>query len=385
MSARRRRSPSAAYLIAAVFVAACTGTDTRSTAGTPANVSEFITTFGRLFCEKVRACDTSLAVYSQAECEALVSADLNSGSLERALASGAIAFDANAATACLALLAASPECAAEGWSNDYCLEETVFVGTLPAGSACDSNNTGLCRPGTVCSVDPFSDACGICNAVTLADIGQPCQVNADCSQTAQRLAYCDFDPIDGRDECIAWANPTVVAAGQPCDTGDVVCAVGAECAWNTDGLCHPQIPLDAECDPIGDVGCIGSAPCVDDATSSLGGRCRALVLARTVGAACDLVGNTFVECDRSADLDCDRSTHTCFTVVPSGVGDACSDAPCAVGTFCDGYAAVPVCAALRANGSACHGGWECDSGLCAGIGAARVCATPSGTAAACGP
>lgn len=371
-----------AATVSVLLASGCSGDDSSTTIAPPANASEFLATYARLVCEKTLLCDTAYAAYTQAECETMVLADFQGGTLDARLQSGALAFDAGRAQACLELLAASPACAA---SDDYCFEDGAFVGTLGPGAACDSSHTWLCGPGTVCSVDPWANACGSCTAITLADLGEPCNETAECLQTAARLAYCDYDTVDMRDECFAWTNPTVVPVGARCDLGDVVCAVGAECDWSGDGLCHAQIALEAECDPDGDIGCIGGAPCLDDALSSLSGRCRAFAVARNVGDACGLVGTTFFECDRSTSLYCEASTNTCVASAPAGVGADCSNDGCAAGLYCDTSTAARTCAPLLGLGVACSENHQCSSGLCIGVDPTKVCGDASDISAACAP
>lgn len=372
-------------VIGLASAAACSGDATTAPDVTaPATVDEFLADYARLLCEKVRVCDSAYAVYSQAQCEQMVRADLASGTLDRRLDAGALAYDRQAATACLTLLAASPACAAEGWSDDYCFEDGAIVGAVGVGGSCTSETTWICAPGTRCSVDVGTNACGTCDAIVLADLGEPCTTTSDCRQTASRLAYCDYDAVDARDECIAWANPTVVGVGATCDTGDVVCDVGADCAWNGDGLCHARIAIGAECDPNGDVQCVGGAPCIADGASSLGGICRELALATSVGADCGLVGTQWVECDRSANLGCDPKNDTCFDAGAIALGNPCSDGTCAAGLFCDYSAITPVCATQGQNGDPCNLSDGCVSGLCVGTTPNRVCSSAAGVSVACG-
>ncbi len=370
-------------LVCSVFVFGCGGGDPSPTPPGPApqTIDEFLASYARGLCEKMRECgDAWATAYTQAECEALVVADFSE---DPAVTSGALALDPEAAQGCLALMAASPACDASGASDDYCLEEGgALVGTAIAGSACDSDESWLCAPGTECSAAPFSGACGTCLAVPVVGAGEPCVSTANCLQTATVLTYCDFDPVDGRNECIPWTAGYVAAVGETCANGEAVCAAGAQCDYVAE-KCVAQIAIGAECVPYGDLGCVGDAPCVEDAASSLGGVCRAVVVARSVGAECGLVGTDFVECSLADGLVCDPATQLCASSLEAGLDESCLDLPCAAGLQCD-YAS-DTCVALLADGQACAFGSDCLSGFCFGPDGSAICGDAASVQTACAP
>ncbi len=357
-----------------------------NTAGNPSplpetieTIEEFIALYARGLCEKMRECEAWAAEYTQEECEGLVVADLSAAP---SITSGAVALDPAAAQACLGLLAAGPACAASPASDDYCFEEGgAFVGTSGVGSACDSNASFLCAPGTECSAEPFSGACGTCQAVPLVDPGEPCQSTANCRQTATTLAYCDFDPVDGRDECVAWNAGYTASLGESCEPIDAYCEPGTQCDWSGTGNCVAQIAIGEECDPNGELSCVREAPCVEDGASSLGGICRKLAVARSVGDECGLVGTDFVECSSAHGLTCDEVTSLCVAAVEAGIGESCVDIDCAAGLTCD----YPTCVAQLADGQPCDNRSDCLSGFCFGPDGSSVCGDAASVAQACAP
>ncbi len=372
-------------LACSVFVFACGGGgDPSPTPPGPApqTIDEFLASYARGLCEKMRECgDAWATAYTQAECEALVVEGLVA---DIDLVAGALALDADAAQGCLALMAASPACEAIDASDDYCFEEGgALVGTAAAGSACDSDQAWLCAPGTECSAEPFTGACGTCLEVPVVGPGEPCASTANCLQTATVLTYCQFDPVDARDECTPWTPGYVVAIGATCGTDDgASCGPGAQCDWVAE-KCVAQVAIGAECVPYGDLGCVGNAPCVEDAASSLGGVCRALVVARSVGDQCGLVGTDFVECSLADGLVCDSVTHLCASAPDAGLDESCSDRPCAAGLRCQRF--TETCFVPLADGQLCDFWGDCLSGFCFGPDGSAICGDAASVQTACAP
>lgn len=337
--------------------------------------ADFFDRYTAAYCSKLFACEPEYAGLGAAACQTILRAEFESSVLEE-IESGNGAFDEGRGEACLELLEASEGCAFE-WSEEYCLEDSgPFVGTLPAGAGCDSDAYFRCSPGTRCSAERFSGACGVCEAFAPAALGEPCEFDSDCQQSATALAYCGDDPIDARAECLRWTNPTLVGLGEDCG-GDEFCAIGLECAWDDDDTCIELPSVGDECDVNGSYGCAGGAECLDDAVSSLGGLCHGLGFAFEAGDDCGLVGDELVECAESARLVCDEGSATCVHV--AGVaGDPCDVLDCASGFHCDSL--DESCTADLTDGSACDDSDECMSGACSGPDGMSVCGSPSSVA-----
>lgn len=111
-----------------------------------------------------------------------------------------------------------------------------------------------------------------------------------------------------------------------------------------DNECNPfvgQIALDGACESSGE--CVAGATCFE-------GAC---IDEATRGEACPA---GFCN-DNSV---CDAGT----CVAPPAIGQECPAFVCVEGAFCDSDVVPSVCTALRADGEACDGGYQCASGAC---------------------
>jgi hypothetical protein len=222
-----------------------------------------------------------------------------------AAAAGRIAYDADAAGACVAATAGA-HCLATPFSDASC--DRMFVGQLAAGAACSSDYE--CAGGARCT-EPSCDAqccvgsCGpppsgqqtppelaaegeTCVTHTDCELGTYCERDQRCTRTpdqegahclygcARGDLYCDVDS----ETCKAWAG-----AGDACDPEGVT-APPCDPAWSfCDGVCRARPGAGDACDDTVRM-CIASTWC-DGATCQARG---------APGATCDDPDQCTVTC-----------------------------------------------------------------------------------------
>jgi hypothetical protein len=240
-----------------------------------------------------------------------------------------IAFDADAAYACLEAVEAAPdECGSDAW-RVVC--QSVFVGTREPGETCESSyecrgapadfagcdpSSLRCNPlrpraalGDACDrtcieVSPFERSCRIlAGAPTEGDVGR-CLRNVDglycdasyrCAAIAPIGGSCTTDEsCDAGLWCRVGACAARGAAGEPC-RDSASCAFGHVCPA---GVC---VALGGPGDSCATIGCEPGLYCAPDGRAEPGRTCEALM---PPGGPC------------SADIqclfgDCDESTARC--------------------------------------------------------------------------
>lgn len=275
--------------------------------------------------------------------EAFVASWVLTVDVRRAIETGSIIYDGEAAVECV-----------EAFRSSSCVESNLD--SIFTGPACDAvfsgsvENGGLCWTDLQCS-SKFCDidhwacemACcaGTCAALPNAVLGQPCP-----------SGYC----IDG--SICEGVTATCVAkqwiGGSCIDSYD--CTDGLACLGYPDGICsNPRN---------------GGETCV-------GGECGRM------GLVCDTTSSRCVGVQRAGDLcnpavdlcgwglSCNPGTNTCQTV--GGIGAKCwDDYDCGDWTlYCDGdYSIEGVCRQSKADGAACSNHWECQGANCV----ANICA-----------
>ena len=268
--------------------------------------------------------------------ECLASGRVNLDLIAHAVDAGRVAYDGEAARACLdALEGASCDTTTEGARVEPAACAQALAGTVADGGTCFDDLECISDS---CDVPDCGMACcqGTCDpTVAEAALGQSC-ANARCADDA----FCNPQRV-----CAA-----LLAAGTPCD-GDDECAYGLACSGE---VCVPaanrgEACADGDCHDLGDF-CDGQS-CV--ARRGVGGSCR-------MGFA-----GVF---DCQLPLVCNQQSFTCEE--PPTAGQAC-DFFCAGGLFCNDQ---NVCEAPRADGAACTSDFDCASLYCDETGAAGMCA-----------
>lgn len=271
--------------------------------------------------------------------------------LLRAAAAGRIAYDRDAADACLDAVR-DRDCEyvsdVDDAEEDVC--DRVFRGQVGRNEPCLS--TAECAGNAVCGFDPgCSDQCCVGACRVLPDpreVGEPCGgSNVECVASA----FCNFDGMTGLQTCVAR-----VKVGGDCSFGQT-CVEGAAC----DGERCRETPVAEAGEPCGDplVECAKGTRCVYDAAA---GRPYCLTPAQ-LGAPCDPDGGA--GCARF-DTFCDPVSRLC-TLLPGpgqgcGAGQCLPYATCSGDVFADAGDRVepPTCVAKASEGGACgfHGADE---------------------------
>jgi len=321
----------------ALFAALCTPALLMTGCTQEVELSELPRAFSEAYCERliecgefddVGLCERYLGLEREIELWWL------SSDLRQALANGSASYDGEMAYECAEAIRAS-ECVYEGFEDALfsgaC--EEIFAGTLANGELCQTDVQCISLS---CDIDHIAcdAACcaGTCTPIPSATLGQPCPAG-----------YCVDGSICG-DRSVCEAKGGVYAACYD----DYECAEGLVCLGGSCGL--PQTR--------------GGA-CVD-------GECGLL------GLACDTTINTCVQvqyegavCNPELDLcggglECDAATNLCRP--PPGIGGECEyDEDCGdAALYCDqqDYDLTGTCRQLKANGTSCLSGWECQSWYC---------------------
>lgn len=287
----------------------------------------------RVACERAVRCVEHPDVGSCME--ALKHDDASIAQVLADVASGKIAYDAEAAAACLDHVS-QRECNPAAWAFPTACAE-VFTGTIPAGEPC-LHNSGQC-----------------------ADYGA-------CVQCV------------GQDDCVAC--PTNTCCGGTCQGGIERATVGESCAQATcwDGtVCSPSsmtcVVLPGPGEPCVEHACAVGAKCTaEDMCVSLAG----------LGAACD-AEVPGAGCDWAYTLTCEEESATCqlrpgpgepcggsFAGTCRGQSLRCLDGTCAwlpdVGEPC-----VPLVSGVDGPQPECLSGLICEQGSCAYRGSTEPC------------
>ncbi len=299
--------------------------------------------------------------------------------------------------------------------DDDCDEEVDEVCT-PLGEPCSADDEcigGLCdetplgrvctaecdprRPGDSCTPGLYCarmDGCeGRCiprqEVATPKLLGEPCESDSECASF-----YCR-DPGDGNQRCL-----------QPCGGDEGTCFYGEVCVAAAGGC----------------AGCVDAA--LVSSPRGLGEACSDSSECRNGATCVDERGVRYCAASCAVDEECgdgfycrgmrDGVPGLCIRGLRGGLGDACiENGDCGRGTFCatsgarswctrlctEGGDECPedtfrcteaeggrVCEPVRSLvGESCVASEDCISGLCAGVGNARVCTRFCGPELACAP
>ena len=288
-------------------------------------------------------------------------------------------YDANAAAACIASIAASCLDISEGPASIACA--SIFVGTGVTGSACVRDKE--CESGYLCN-NGGTDQCGLplgqCMPTTPLGLGDACAGSGTtCSDPAYGNVVCDYVSTAESSFCKAHVVGLLnVDEGQPCGaretTANVVatdyCAAGLYCDGDTH-LCTVRVADGLGCAEI-------LQPCALDHTCSLLPD-ASLYTCNSLGLGDPTNGcSSSQPCDPAQELSCvptipatggDPSVGTCQHVGAGNLGDICPqggyqvllNGACQTGMYCDWTAH---CVTLRAFGEPCGSNTDCVSGTC---------------------
>jgi hypothetical protein len=294
--------------------------------------------------------------------------------LAEAVAAGALAFDADAAQACLdglgdlscealqvsltITLGAPVASCGEALTPQQAPGEPCALGTECAGGTCvfAGSCPGSCEalgdPGDPCGPDAFCDfaraACLEDACVALPDhVGDPCP-DLPCAA-----------PLS----CVSGACAAASLGGEPCGGGNAPCYPGLVCVQQTvaaAGTCAAPRTVGEPCFASDDCAAGEGGPLL-----CVGGSCQP---APSPGQPCfDFA------CDAAGTCDLAAIPPTC--VPRPGAGEPCANgSSCAAGLFCS----QGKCAALLPVGAACESPHQCASGRCP----ASTCIAPDAPACA---
>jgi hypothetical protein len=278
------------------------------------------------------------AAKSQSACEHDLT-PMDTVSIAAAITAGKVTFDPDAAQMCVDATAQLP-CDGNAMTN-----RTPVAG-------CADAIVGLANPGDPCQIDAectqgecqtpsCGSACctGMCLAVTTGlAIGTPCQQDTECVGGA----FCQIDG-SGNQACAA-----LLVAGASCFAGDQ-CDYGLQCLGG-DGRFNPPGMCGA--------GPHAGDPCNDGACADVGVACNATSTCVQVGLAGDA---------------CDGETACSPLLICTGgscqeypkVGEPCT-VGCASGAFCmiASGLSVGTCVARQDNGATCATNAQCTSRYC---------------------
>ncbi len=243
----------------AISLFGCSGGDTRGSTATPVPQDQFSGQVAAAICDGLAGCcRTSGFAFDLENCRSAWQTAMSS----EAPTSTAVVYDANAAGECLAALRQYVSACGTGTPSVTAGCDRVYVGTKPAGAACESDE--------------------------------------ECARPAQGYAYCDDTPIVGSDggtsasPAVCVVDPPLVhgARGQGCSMTCTTDGSGGSCSasvppvegtptptpnvacFTDDGLyCSSSFT----CQALGALGatCSGWGSCVDQAFCGAAGVCEA--------------------------------------------------------------------------------------------------------------
>ena len=295
-----------------LFGGACSG----SSATPPVALEQFPTQFGDAYCDSLAPCCASAHIpYDSATCKNAATAFFKAYATANAVPGKT--YDAAAAGGCLSAFKALLQSCSKSdddTANDACAK--IFVGSVPAGGACQQNSD--CAGGN-CVFDPSDpnggSVCGTQTGQAHAKAGEGC--NGDCFE------------MDGSEDCSSFgvAGGAGTAGGTASGTGTCFASDGLFCSTRS-GVCTVFAQVGQACE---EEGCVA-------------------------GAFCD--------------------AGTCAAQRDSGPCD--SFEACSSKSYCD--SATNQCTAKKADGAACAEPSDCSSGDCSASAAGsgtQVCGTSS--------
>jgi hypothetical protein len=307
-----RRSFFVGLCVSVCFVAAaapgCGGSSEGGTTAQPVPLEQFSERAATAYCASIKSCcDKAQYTYDAAACTTAFGQFLDQ-SLVKPVAGGKTSYDAAAAGTCLSQLESR---ACDSVEPEPAACEKVFVGTVPAGGACESDTECAPPPGGEADCDMVDGASsGTCVQTPRGKAGDACDTT--CSQSGS-TSYCS-------------------SSGSGSGSGSATC-------WTNDGLycdgakCAAVIPIGGACEYEG---CVDGAYCAT-------GKCAAKSAA---GGSCD---GGWDSC--ATGSYCESTSKTCKP--QKKAGEPCAD----VDDECQGYCNEGVCEG---------GGADVSPGLCAG-------------------
>jgi hypothetical protein len=350
--------------------------------GIGGDAQTFIDHFWGAYCKQIMTCTVAdndaigerLLLGTEARCleafREILGEEPPTRDLLAQIEAGTVRFVPEAADACIA---EASDCKWGGYFPNGPACRAVFEGTVPVGGAC--NRWEECAGAAYCD---HTDGCpGRC--ALLGEPGEPCNSRWDCNP-GDGYAVCDWD---ANDTCARLPIGPRAELNEPCTvdpllvTEFVVCENGLFCdagdGTSPTGVCRMPIGDGEACDSSNDV-CDGNRRCVDQTS------CETIVIARSVGDACDSTANVY--CDVYSGLTC--VAGRCELFGDGTVGSDCRDSDiyqrvtCNDGLYCardplDPYMADGTCQTLLDTDAPCEAADECASGACDGTCAPRYC------------
>jgi hypothetical protein len=333
------------------------GTDGGTDGGTGGSFATACTSYTTTSSNRFSDCQQATPAFTSRVAASLFTTDY-CAETGRAITAGRVAYDDSKARACIAAIQAASCPALETTvSSPNC--QAALKGTVANGGACYGDQdcaagacTGLTCPGTCVAWLAAGAACGQAVAAQCGP-GLDCQLNADfvtgtCLATSGAGGACPCNDGLYCDTNRVCQNKKTTGA---CTGSE--CALGYACVA---GSCRALVGLGSPCTPAtgnsaGATECGFMGAYCDPATS----RC---IEWPVVGQSCAVS----LGCKTGY---CDFQTTTCADF--RTVGQSCAPFQSCVSTaYCDlpAGASTGTCTTRKANGAACTGDGQCQSGDC---------------------
>jgi hypothetical protein len=345
------------YTLLVIAAAACGGDGDSNGAGHGAEIAaaDFPAEIAGVLCDAFADCAAPLLdAFLAGDCETELTRDFEDdmGDLQRLIADGRVAYDAEQGAACVDALRAAGCDALRGDSPEVC--DAALDGTVANGGDCNSD--AECKGDSYCKEE--AQCPGTCTA--LAAVGD------DCLSTAcEDGAFCN-------DEGKCQREP---AAGQPCDELAAQCEFGSLCIG-----ADAEAAVAGTCKPIDDVFAAGEGEACDleaqqlckaglscavisfDMQAGIQAECTKPVAA---GAACKVAAPQQCPVEQYCDLGSEAGSFegTC-RALPQAEEPCGENQLCAPGLSCVGNGDATVCKPLARIGASCTADAACHSGLC---------------------
>jgi hypothetical protein len=329
--------------------------------GNLATVDGYETAAAHAICQTFTTCG-EVSASAENGCEAGYHSILagTGYSLQDAVAAGRVAYDGDAAQACLSYFS-SLTCSFDALGLDSSKCRNIVIPKVQPGGMCLADQEcvgGFCArttgstgcPGT-CTVYIASGA--DCSAhFTGCAPTQWCDTangNGVCTDLGAKGAACSYGSCQSGLLCLddGTGNSTcqpIPAMGQHCS---YQCGAGLRCDLGT-MTCQPQQKKGSACTDTTD--CASGLGCAMSAELS-SGTCQPFA---DLGKPC----GALAPC--ASDATCDPLTNTCIGM--GGAGDDCSSASCGTFLICD--ATTMKCVASSPAGSACTSDDDCETSYC---------------------
>lgn len=394
------RTSSSIPILFFAFVAACGSDETPEPPAPPPppiDAADFMAAYTSALCDRSARC-LPTAGYLDESCKADVEASFGGEDVDAAIAAGRIVYDADAAGACVAGLAAM-DCLAEQPSDATlaaCLgalsgtvqKEKPCFGTFECAEGVCRSVTGDTCP-TVCA--PAAQKGEACSLLSGPDCdvrkGLRCSGGVCVAPLGEDGACVDNYGCQSGFVCVADVCEPLRETGFGC-AKDSSCAPGNFCIAEGDegGICEPRVAEGGACGRNAEetnaafrrvlcqpgLVCLGAGVAADG--TSIAGTCAKAV---DEGESCTVVPEGFQLFDTGCKDGLVCEAGKCEK--PRALGAPCSAFfPCRAGeAYCEPMTLV--CTALVPNGEACTFDFQCAGGLCGSMG------TCTDVATFCGP